>query len=205
MRPPRVAGRARAASTIPSISVSAQTWLPDPTLCVRHRRVSTAPRRRLWEAARSVCLADTRMLGRLVRWRIPGTPGDISFDELFRTPPFVVLDEQHESALVSGLVGRIWTLRRDYPQLSDPDEFRAWSTPGTARVVFANWLEDAEDGRTAMVSETRVEAIGVQGRVGVRAVRPLVRAFQHLIGSEGIEAAVRLAEGREFATSLQPP
>jgi hypothetical protein len=137
-----------------------------------------------------VRLRDTRMLGRLVRWRIPGTPADISFDELFRCPPFLVLDEPAE-ALISGLVGRIWTLRRDYPMLRDPNEFKAWAAPGTARVLFANWVEDS-----ALLSETRVEAFGVQGRLGVRAVGPLIRAFQHLIGSDGIEAAVRLAEER---------
>jgi hypothetical protein len=131
------------------------------------------------------------MLGRLVRWRIPGTPPDISFDEMFRRPPFLVLDEQAEQALISGLVGRIWTLRRDYPELGDPLEFKAWNTPGTARVLFANWVEDG-----ALVSETRVEGFGVQGRLGVRAVGPLIRGFQHLVGSDGIEAAVRLAEGR---------
>ena len=48
---------------------------------------------------------------RLVRWRIPGIPGDISFDELFRRPPFLLLEE-HETSLMSGIVGRIWTLRR---------------------------------------------------------------------------------------------
>jgi hypothetical protein len=162
--------------------------VPDPAVRVRHSRVSSAPPERLWEAARTVRLADTRRLGRLVRWRIPGTPGDIPFDELFRRPPFLVLEEGEEE-LVSGIVGRIWTLRRDYPQLRDPEEFRAWSTPGTARVVFANWIEG-----DALVSETRVDAIGVQGRLGVRAVRPLVRAFQGLIGSDGIAAAVRIAE-----------
>jgi hypothetical protein len=133
------------------------------------------------------------MLGRLVRWRIPGTPADVSFDEMFRRPPFMVLDEHAEEALISGLVGRIWTLRRDYPELSDPEEFRRWEQPGTARVVFANWMEDT-DGGTALVSETRVQGFGAQGRLGVRAVGPLIRAFQHLVGSDGIEAAVRLAE-----------
>ena len=34
----------------------------------------------------------------------------------------MVLQEE-EHALVSGLVGRIWTLRRDYPQLGSPEEF----------------------------------------------------------------------------------
>jgi hypothetical protein len=173
------------------ITVSLDTWLPDPTIRVRHSRVSSAPPERLWDAARTVRLRDTRMLGRLVRWRIPDTPADISFDELFRRPPFMVLDEHADEALISGLVGRIWTLRRDYPVLGDPEQFRRWATPGTARVLFANWVEG-----TTLVSETRVEAFGVQGRLGVRAVGPLIRAFQGLVGSDGIEAAVRLAERR---------
>jgi hypothetical protein len=174
--------------SIAPIPPALDTWLPDPTVRVRHSRESSAPPSRLWEAARTVRLQDTRRLGPLVRWRIPGTPSDISFDELFRRPPFVVLEEG-DAALASGIVGRIWTLRRDYPQLRDPDEFRAWSRPGTARVLFANWIED-----DALVSETRVEAFGVQGRLGVRAVRPVIRAFQGLIGSDGIATAVRLAE-----------
>jgi hypothetical protein len=168
---------------------SLDTWLPDPTVRVRHSRASSAPGERLWEAARTVRLRDTRVLGRLVRWRIPGTPAEISFDEMFRRPPFLVLDERAEQALVSGLVGRIWTLRRDYPELTDPEEFRAWDHPGTARVLFANWIEG-----TTLISETRVEAFGVQGRLGLRAVGPLIRGFQHLVGSDGIEAAVRIAE-----------
>jgi hypothetical protein len=160
---------------------------------VAHRRESSARADRLWDAARAVRLGDTSLLGRLVRLRIPGTRPDISFDELFRRPPFAVLHEE-KTALVSGLVGRIWTLRRDYPRLTDPEEFLQWSTRGTARVLFAHWVEPAGSGRATLASEVRVQAIGSQGRIGVAAVRPLVTAFQPLIGSDGIEAAVRMAE-----------
>jgi hypothetical protein len=170
-------------------------WLPDAALRIVHRRESRATPERLWEAARSVRLCDTTLLGRLVRWRIPGTTPDLSFDELFRSPPFIVLDEDDRS-LLSGLVGRIWTLRRDYPQLADPEEFREWSRGGTARVAFAHWVATAEDGRAVLASESRVQPIGVQGRIGLGAVRPLVRGFHNLVGSDGIEAAVRLAERR---------
>jgi len=168
-------------------------WLPRPTLRVAYRRATTAPPDRLWQAAGAVRLSDTRLLGRLVRWRIPALPPDLAFDEMFRAPPFLALAEQPQRMLVSGLVGRIWTLRRDYPQLHDPDEFRAWSTPGTARVLFANWVQEDP---TELHAEARVEAIGAQGRVGVAAVRPLVSAFAHLIGNEGLEAATRRAEQR---------
>jgi hypothetical protein len=169
-------------------------WIASPALRVAHRRPSTAPPERLWDCAQRVRLRDTGLLGRLIRWRLPGTPLDLPFGQLFRTAPFVVLEENHEHALVSGIAGRIWTLRRDYPTFGRPEEFREWSQPGTARVLFAHWIEPAGGGRWALVSEARVEPLGVQGRIGVRAVRPLVRGFQHLIGSEGVAAAVRLAE-----------
>ena len=170
-------------------------WLADPALRVAHRRASRAPADTLWAAAQSVRLSDAALLGRLVRWRVPGTPPEISFDGLFRGDPFIVLlDGDH--TLVAGLVGRIWTLRRDYPRLASPDEFRGWSTPGTARVVLANWIEPGTGDGAVLVSETRVGAIGVQGRLGVAAVRPLVSAFQHVIASDGMAAVVRLAESR---------
>ncbi len=172
-------------------------WLADPTLRIAHRRESSADPSRLWEAARAVRLADTAVLGRLVRSRIPGTGAHIRFDELFRRPPFAVLEEEDESrTLVSGLVGRIWTLRRDYPILEEPEEFRRWSKHGTARVLMAHWVQSGGEGRSALCSEARVETIGNRGRIGLATVRPLVTAFGHLVGSEGIAAAVRRAESR---------
>jgi hypothetical protein len=168
-------------------------WLADPAIRVEHRRESAASADALWRAAGDLRLSEAQVLGRLVRWRIPGLARDESFDDLFRQPPFMVLEEG-EHALISGLVGRIWTLRRDYPQLDSPEEFRRWSERGTARVVFASWVRSTDGGRSVLASEARVQAIGAQGRLGVAAVRPIVRAFQHLIGTEAIAAAVRQAE-----------
>jgi hypothetical protein len=168
-------------------------WLGDAALRVQHRRESSAPADALWAAARAIRLCDTARLGRLVKWRIPGVERDMTFDALFRESPFVVLAEG-EWSLVSGLVGRIWTLRRDYPQLTTPQEFCEWSQRGTARVAFAHWVEPATEGRAVLASEARVQALGAQGRVGVAAVRPVVRAFHSLVGTEGISAAVRRAE-----------
>jgi hypothetical protein len=185
---------------IPEVQAAARppdldAWMPAPAVRVSHRRPSEAPPERLWAAAQTVRLSDTRMLGRLVRWRIPGTPPGISFDELFREPPFVVLQDG-EAALVSGLVGRIWTLRRDYPELHGPEDYRGWSQPGTARVLFANWVEQDPVLGATLRSDIRVEAFGVQGRIGLASVRPLIRGFQQLIWSDAMAAAVRRAESR---------
>jgi hypothetical protein len=174
--------------------VDLDQWLPSPTVRVAHRRESAVAPDGLWRAACSVRLDDSALLGRLVRWRISGLAAEISFNEMFRNDPFLVLVDRRERALVSGLVGRIWTLHRDYPQLSEPEQFRDWSTRGTARVLFANWVEPLTSGGSTLHSEVRVHAIGGQGRLGLATLRPVVRAFQQLIATDGIEEAVRRAE-----------
>lgn len=163
-------------------------WLPDPDVCSRHRRPSAAAPMDLWHAAETVCLDDTRTLGRLVRWRIPGTPGDILFRDLFRRPPFLVLEEG-DGWSVSGLVGRIWTLERDYPRLESPAEFAAWDEPGTVRVVVANWVAGG-----ALHSEARVDGVDRRASLRLRAVWAVVGRFERLIGGEALALAVRRAE-----------
>jgi hypothetical protein len=167
-------------------------WLPDPALRTFHRRRARADPDALWEAAGSVRLSESGMLGRIVRWRIPGEPAETTYRELFRSDPFSVLEEGERYSL-SGLVGRIWTLRRDYPRLSGPEEFRDWDEGGTARVLFAHWVEHDGPGRSALVSEARVDVHDRQARLGLRFVRPLVASFEPLIGSEALALAARRA------------
>ena len=57
------------------------------------RRRSQADPQALWQAAETLRLSETRRLGRLVRWRIPGVPAEQTFQGLFAEYPFCVLDE----------------------------------------------------------------------------------------------------------------
>ena len=140
-------------------------------------------------------LADTRLLGRVVRWRLPGTPVDATFSDVFRSYPFTVLDDG-EHHLVAGLCGRIWTLARDYPRLRDAEEFAHWDEPGTVRVLFAHWVEqNASDGRTTLVSEARVQPVDRHAALRLRAVWAVVGGFERLIGAEPLPVAARRAEG----------
>lgn len=182
-------------SEVPLEPPDLDAWLPDPAVRVCHRRESSASPERLWRAAQELRLGDTRLLGRLIRWRIPGVTAKVTFEELFRNPPFLAVSEANEM-LISGLVGRIWTLRRDYPRLDRPEEFLEWSRPGTVRVLLANWVQPADRSCAALCSETRVQPLGAQGRVGLATVRPLIRGFQQLVGTDAIAAAVRRAEER---------
>ena len=168
-------------------------WLPDPQVRTRHRRASRADAERLWEAAEEVKVCDAPVLGRAVRWRIPGTPAGLPYRDLFRRYPFTVLEEG-ERWTISGLCGRIWTIQRDYPRIESAEEFRDWSEPGTVRVVLAHWIEPDGDGRAALVSEARVKPVDRGASLRLRALWTVVGGLERLIGGEALRIAVRRAE-----------
>ena len=168
-------------------------WLPEPAIRTHHRYGSSGDPARLWSAALAVKLSDTQLLGKLIRWRIPGTSSEQSFDELFRSYPFTVLEEG-EGLLISGLCGRIWTLARDYPELAGPEAFREWNESGTVRVLFAHWVERGERDQLELVSEARVQAVDARAARRLRVLWALVGPFEGLVGTEALKAAVQLSE-----------
>jgi hypothetical protein len=172
---------------------SLDLWLPDPAVRSHHRRAARADADRLWRAAQEVRLRDTRLLGRLVAWRIPGTRADLTFAELFGRYPFTVLDEGERHS-VSGLCGRIWTLQRDYPRLADAAAFRDWDERGTVRVLFAHWTEEAGDGHAELVSEARVTPTDAGAGLRLRALWKVIGRFEGVAAAEPLPVAVRKAE-----------
>ncbi|HMJ33726.1 MAG TPA: hypothetical protein VK501_07395 [Baekduia sp.] len=168
-------------------------WLPQPAVRTRHRRVSHARPDALWDAAAALRLDETGRLGRLVRWRIPDLPPGVTFRAMFAAPPFAVLAED-ERWSVSGLVGRIWTIRRDYPRLDGAEAFRAWHRPGTVRVLFAHGVVDDGPGRSALISEARIAPVDRSAALRLRALWAVVGPWERLIGGEALARAVRRAE-----------
>jgi hypothetical protein len=166
-------------------------WLPDAAVRTHHRRESPAAPDRLWQVANDLRLRDTRSLGRVVRWRIPGVGADQTFRDLLADYPFCVLD-QGERWSVSGLCGRIWTMQRDYPRLDGPEAFREWSEPGTVRVLLANWVEP-DGGGSVIVSEARVEPVDRRAAVRLRSLWLVIGVFERLIGGEALALAAERA------------
>ena len=167
------------------------SWLPEPVLRTHHHRDSPANEAELWASAATVRLRDCRILGRLVRARIPGLHVNLTFAELFRRDPFNLLDEGPTHSL-SGLCGRIWTIRRDFALLSQPADFLTWEEPGTVRVLFASWAEPTESG-SALVSEVRIAAVDRRAGLRVRGLRPFISAFQGLVATEALTVASQRA------------
>jgi hypothetical protein len=173
--------------------VDLDDWLPDPQVRTSHRREARADAESLWHAAETVQVCEAPTLGRVLRWRIPDTPGNIPYRDVFRRYPFAVLAEG-ERWTVSGLCGRVWTFARDYPRISGPDEFLAWDQPGTVRVLFAHWTESDGDGRAALVSESRVDPVDRGAGLRLRALWAVVGRFERLIGGEALRIAAERAE-----------
>lgn len=175
--------------------IDLDAWLPDPQVRGHHRRRARARPAELWRAAQEVTVSDARVLGRAVRWRIPGTSADTSFRDLLCSYPFAVLAEGNRWS-VSGLCGRLWTLRRDYPRLEGPDDFLGWSEPGTARVLIAHWVEPDRDGRAALCNESRISPVDAAAAARLRALWALVGGLERLVGGEALSVAARRAEHR---------
>ena len=169
-------------------------WLRAPAVRTAHRRESRAGVEALWRAAATVRLRDCRLLGRLVGVRVAASDPAMTFEALFRSPPFVALEEGPTWSL-SGLCGRIWTVRGELGQLSGPQAFLDWAEPGTVRVLFAHWAEPFGGG-AALHSEVRVAPVDRRAGFYLRALEPFIAAFQGLVGLETLPLAVRRAEQR---------
>ena len=174
--------------------IDLDAWLSDPEITTCHSAGAGVDPDTLWAAARSVRLDQTRTIGHLVRWRIPGVAPDQSFLGLLCGDPFTLLDEGPHHA-ISGLCGRIWTLSRDYGELAGPDDFRAWNEPRTVRVLFAHWVTAGPGAGTSTIfSEARVGPTDRIATMRLRALWLAVGPFERLIGAEALALAAAHAE-----------
>jgi len=178
------------------LSDDLDAWLPRPDIRTCHRQTARARPGALWDAAEAVRLDQTRTIGRLVRWRIPGVPPSQTFAGLLAAEPFTVLAED-EHCSISGLCGRIWTLARDYPPIDGATEFLNFDEPRSVRVLFAHWVRDDGDGHSTLFSEARVAPTDRIAAARLRALWVVVGPFERLIGAEPLALAAARAEGRD--------
>lgn len=173
---------------------SLDDWLPKHHVRIRYSRRSRATPDALWQAATEVRLRDTRTMRRLIRWRLGRhtPPPDTTYRDFFRTGIFTLL-EDGERYSISGTAGRIWAPSGDYARFESGAEYREWSEPGTAKVVFLTQVREHERG-SEIVSEARVFVEGRRARILFRGLWAAVSRFAGLVGGEVLTAAVRRAE-----------
>jgi len=184
------------APTITKVAPDLDRWLTDPAVRTYHHREARSDAASLWRAAASVRIGESGLLGRLVRWRVPGSRAEQTYRELFTSPPFLML-EQGDTHLLAGLCGKIWVARPSLATLDSPAQFADWRVAGTVRVLFAQWVAAGDEG-SALVSEVRVAPVDPGAALRLRTLWPLIRRFEPLISSEPLGLAVRRADSRRF-------
>ena len=189
----RKAGHATAAPSSSDGVPALDSWIAEPAVRTHLSARARADAASLWRAATTVKLSDTRTLGRLVRWRIPGLTEEQTFHDMFEAYPFALL-AAGDTWSVSGLCGRLWTFAHDYPELRGDGDFRAWDEPGTVRVLFAHWAVDVGGGWAELHSEERIEPLDNRAARRLRALWRVVGPFRNTISSEPLSIAVRRAE-----------
>jgi hypothetical protein len=116
---------------------------------------------------------------------------DTTFRELFRRPPFTLLEEG-EMASVSGVAGRLWSLSGDYAEFATPAEFMEFARPGTAKVAVCNSVLPDDTG-SRILTETRVWCADAAAQLRFRPYWAVIGPFSRFIRSEILAAAVRRA------------
>lgn len=139
-------------------------------------------------------MRDTMTLRPLIMLRFgdDAPSADTRFRELFRRPPFVLLEEG-ERWSASGVAGRLWARRGGLARLERPEEYRAWAKPGTARVALLNAVRPRRGGGSEIVTETRVRCVDRRALIRFRPYWAVVGPFSRFIRIDLLGAAVRRA------------
>lgn len=151
------------------------------------------PPERLWQAAQTVRVRDTRALRPIIALRFgPYAPSaDTTFRDLFRRAPFTLLEESDHSS-ISGLAGRLWWLGDVFAPLEGPEDYVGFAEPGTAKVAVLNQVRPV-DGGSELVSEARVWCTDRSARMRFAAFWAVVGPFSRFIRIDLLATAARHA------------
>jgi hypothetical protein len=183
-----------ATSRTASASLPLDDWLPRHHAVTHHARRSRATPERLWDAARTVTVRETRTLRPIIAWRLGryAPPGDTPLRTVLASHPFHLLAEQGMVSL-SGMAGKLWSLGDTFVRFDAAAAFRDWAEPGFCKVVVRHAVR-ADGGGSKIESEVRIWCTSRGAQVRFRPYWAFIGPFSRFIGSELLSAAVRRAE-----------
>ena len=160
-----------------------------------HARRSRATPERLWQAARTVPVRETRTLRPIIAWRLGryAPSGDAPVRDVLAAHPFHLLAEDGMVS-VSGLAGKLWTLGDSFVRFESPDAFRAWAEPGYCKVAVRHEVRAAAGGGAEIASDVRIWCTDRRAQLMFRPYWAFIGPFSRFIGSELLSAATRRAE-----------
>lgn len=178
-------------------------WLPEFHARTLHSRRCPVPPERLWEAAQAVRVNDTLTLRPIIALRFGpyAPPPDTTFRELFRRPPFTLLEESAYSS-ISGMAGRLWALGDVFARLESAEDYAAFAEPGHAKVAVLNRVRGDGAGGAEIESEARVWCTDRSARLRFIPFWKVIGPFARFIRLELLGAAASQARS---APAQRPP
>lgn len=159
----------------------------------RHTITVAAPPARVYEAADTYRLSESRIIRALFRLR--GLPAPWTFRKSLQAIDFVILGEQPGREVVFGLAAALFSRGRFMApvEVHTPSGFRALSARWTIKIAANLCVDPLPDGGARLSTETRVHCTD-------RASRALFGAYWTLIrGAGGLIRRVMLAGIRDEA------
>ncbi len=136
---------------------------------VHETTVQAAPAR-VMQAIHAVSAREIRYLRLLMairglglRKRDPAAEGQPLLGVALRGG-FLLLAEDSDRELVLGTAGQFWRPSGARVPVAGPEEFLAFEQAGCAKAVMSFRLEDAGDGRTRVITETRILGLDAEAR-----------------------------------------
>jgi hypothetical protein len=168
-------------------------WISDPIASERHERVITAPPERAIELALEMPADGDPIVSALVRVRGLKRRGgsNASTTDFFRANGFIELTRSsREVVLGMGAPAQIKSSER----IRNAGEWRSWSRPGWIKAAMNFLAEPEGDGRTRLITETKVEATDESARRRFRVYWLVVGPFSALIRRRWLRQIARAAE-----------
>jgi len=170
--------------------------LPEYQFTERHRVWVDAPPEAALAAAREVSLGEMKLARLLFRIRGLRNLGHGPLWEQMLAGRFVALGEITGREVAGGTIGQMWKLSGGHvPRIAGAPEFTNFSLPGYAKAVMS-LAADRVDGRTELVTETRVFATDEGARQAFSRYWLVIRLGSGLIRRLWLQAAKKRAEGR---------
>lgn len=189
-----------------------RAYLPRHDFAERHERILAAPAPVILDAVERMDIGDDPAITALMRLRrLPerllgrrhgtakagaGSGGETPVrPRAFGLHSFTRL-ERTDDALAYGLVGRFWRLDFGLEPIADAAAFRAFDRPGIARLVMSYETEPLPDGRTRLVTRTRIACPDAASRRRMRLYWLAIRLGSGFIRRrllKGLEKKIRPA------------
>jgi hypothetical protein len=160
-----------------------------------HARRSRATPERLWRAARTVPVRETRTLRPIINWRLGryAPAADVPMRTVLASHPFHLLAEAGRVS-VSGLGGKLWAPGDTFVRFDTPEAFGAWAEPGFCKVVVRHEVREHGAGGSEIESDVRIWCTSRGALLRFRPYWAFIGPFSRFIGSELLSAATRRAE-----------